>query len=246
MDHFISTSYTVLFGVNWWYFTAHDGQRIANSEAQQSILDDARKAGVGSGLDPTQARIAAEEKWAEEKGFSFFVLLASWFLKVGTKRYMTMRLISFFPLSLNTTPLQIFFMICLYSFAMHLRRGTYRSLPASKPGVAATATAPSQSSPFRRRGSQFGYSHLRNTSTASEYELPQNNSSAEDDGNGLDDVLQPRTPTSINIPKTQVQPPSPIEVPSAGPAYGYPASTSRPGAASPALMRSRSTGGEDQ
>lgn len=62
----------------------HDGQRLANSPAQQAILDEARHAGVGSGLDPTQAKLAAEAKWDEEKGFSFFVLAAAWMIKVSS------------------------------------------------------------------------------------------------------------------------------------------------------------------
>lgn len=149
-------------------------------------------------------------------------------------------------------------MICLYSFAMHVRRGSYRALPASKASVAATATAPAQgSSPFRRRGSNYAYSHLRNISTTSDYELsssagtPAGTIGKDGGSNGLEDVLEPRTPTSPSaatsaIPRTELQPPSPMDVPTAGAGVSYPGGTSRSGAKSPVLMRTRSTGGEER
>lgn len=87
LDHFISTAYTVLFAVDWWVFEPHDGQRIANSAAQQNIIDEARKAGVGSGLNADEAKLAAQAKWSEEKGFSLFVLIASWLVKACCRSY---------------------------------------------------------------------------------------------------------------------------------------------------------------
>lgn len=57
-------------------------------------------------------------------------------------------------------PAQVYFIFCLYSFALHLRRGTYHTLPQSRP---------SYSSPIRRGTRSLAgarYSHLRGASVA--------------------------------------------------------------------------------
>lgn len=36
-DHLISTLYTISFGISWYVDNPHDGQRIANSEAQKEV-----------------------------------------------------------------------------------------------------------------------------------------------------------------------------------------------------------------
>lgn len=67
------------------------------------------------------------------------------------------------PLSTRS---QVYFILALYSLAIHLRRGTYHNLPLSKP-----APPPRSSSwnPHHTRGAPSGgasYSHVRNHSIA--------------------------------------------------------------------------------
>ena len=78
LDHFIGTVYTATFGVLWWFFVPHDGRRVAHSDAQKSIAG----AGESSGLDPEQAKLAAEAVWSKEQGFALAVLIISWTVKV--------------------------------------------------------------------------------------------------------------------------------------------------------------------
>lgn len=234
----MSTAYTVTFAVHWWLVTPHDGRRIASSPAQQRIIDEARKAGVGSGLDPQQAIYAAQAKWNDEKGFSALVLVASWVIKV--RCLSSGRVVWCGVAGLTTESAQIFFLLCLYSFAMHLRRGTYRSLPTSKPGLAGTAVSSSQTaSPFRRRGSAYAYSHVRNASSVSEYEMHAESGAdgTKQGGSGLEDLEPTPVPSSLSQADGFASLGRPPMSVSGG---GVP--TVPGGAASPALMRSRSAG----
>ncbi|KAL7009873.1 hypothetical protein EMMF5_000781 [Cystobasidiomycetes sp. EMM_F5] len=138
-DHIVSTLYTVYFGVNWYVYTPHDGRRVANSEAQKEILEGHAAAG-GPGnhatVEDSQERARqALAVWRDERAFSTFVLLAGWLLK-------------------------IYFILVLYSFALHLRRGTFRTLLASQQaGKHGPSRRPSQAN-------GYSYSHLRSTSAA--------------------------------------------------------------------------------
>lgn len=212
LDHFIGTTYTVFFGVIWWVYHPHDGKREVHSDAQREILE---KSAHPSNLDPEQQRLAAQTIWTSERGFSLVVLCGSWLIK-------------------------IYFILCIYSFALHLRRGSYRHLAASASGANKSAS-PAPASQARRRSAQYVYSHVRNDSRASE--------GVEDESESLElervDVSQSlaRPP----IPKLEEVPPSPADT---APASTDPAlqfvkgspvtSTVAFGVAAPTLMRSRS------
>lgn len=144
IDHIISTLYMVFFGVTWYRYTPHDGRRVANSDAQKAILEAGLAAGHGQVDDAERARLALQV-WNDEKGFSTTVLVLGWLIK-------------------------IYFIAVLYSYAIHLRRGTFRALANSQQAQAAAKipSAAGQSAP-RRTANQNGYvySHLRNSSLAS-------------------------------------------------------------------------------
>ncbi|THH09928.1 hypothetical protein EW145_g1688 [Phellinidium pouzarii] len=101
-DHILSTAWTIFFAVVWWIYTPHDGRRQANSAAQEQLMED------GAGHDMTdEARTAAAlQIWNKEKGLAAAVLIVGWCAK-------------------------IYFAILVYSYAIHLRKGSYRSLPQS-------------------------------------------------------------------------------------------------------------------
>ncbi|KAG5647432.1 hypothetical protein DXG03_009362 [Asterophora parasitica] len=104
-DHIFSTSWTVFFSVVWWVYTPHDGQRKANSAAQQAMMDVGK---LNSTLTPAEREAAAMEIWNQEKGTAAAIIILSWISK-------------------------IYFILLLYSYASHLRKGSYRSLPLSRP-----------------------------------------------------------------------------------------------------------------
>lgn len=107
-DHIISTAWTVFFAVVWWIYTPHDGRRQANSPAQQEMM----KGAIGNHLNMTETeRIAAANMiWDEEKGKAAIVIVGSWLIK-------------------------IYFALLLYSYAVHLRKGSYRALPHTRQGT---------------------------------------------------------------------------------------------------------------
>jgi len=103
LDHLFSTCWTVFFGVIWWEYTPHDGKRVANSDAQREMMDGA--SGMeGHNMTEAERTAAALSIWNKEKSFAVAVLIAGWLIK-------------------------IYFAAMIYSYAYHLRRGTYRSLP---------------------------------------------------------------------------------------------------------------------
>lgn len=120
LDHMISTFWTLLFTFNWFYFTPHDGQPtttqsshqtglmdlIETIEAQYRTPEEMQKLHHDQ-LTPGQRKMSAERIWKEEKDFSAAVLTLGWLVK-------------------------IYFALVLYSYALHLRHGTYRTLPLSK------------------------------------------------------------------------------------------------------------------
>jgi len=117
-DHILSTAWTVFFAVTWWFFTPHDGRRQANSKAQEEMM----KTGVsidGHTWTKEERVQAAMVIWNKEKGTAATVIAFSWLAK-------------------------IYFAALLYSYATHLRRGSYRSLPNSRPNpTSSTANASS-------------------------------------------------------------------------------------------------------
>ena len=116
-DHMLSTAWTLYFGLAWFLFNPHDGQKPPLNEYQEGLM------GLIESIESQyetnknihhvpltgQARIdAAQRVWKGERGFSAFVLIFGWMIK-------------------------IYFALILYSYALHLRHGTYRTLPLSKP-----------------------------------------------------------------------------------------------------------------
>ncbi|KAJ1018146.1 hypothetical protein NDA16_005012 [Ustilago loliicola] len=128
LDHMISTFWTLLFTFNWWYFTPHDGQPTTNQSSHQTGLmhlietiesqyrtpEQMAKLHHDQ-LTPEQRKISAQRIWKEEKDFSAAVLTLGWLVK-------------------------IYFALVLYSYALHLRHGTYRTLPLSKASANSAAT----------------------------------------------------------------------------------------------------------
>ena len=104
IDHLVATAYLVVFGISWFVYNPHDGESIVNSAAQASMMEHSS----ASTLTDEQRHAAAQQIWREERGVAFAVLLGSYLLR-------------------------IYFVAIVYSFALHLRRGTYTSLPLSKP-----------------------------------------------------------------------------------------------------------------
>jgi len=105
-DHILSTSWTVFFAVIWWVYTPHDGRRTANSAAQKQMME-----AVNSTLTGEQRAAAAMEIWNHEKGTAAAIIIISWMSKM-------------------------YFALLLYSYATHLRKGSYRSLPLTRPSAA--------------------------------------------------------------------------------------------------------------
>jgi len=104
-DHVLSTAWTVFFAVVWWVYTPHDGRRTVNSAAQEEMA----KGGNGGSHNMTEKeRVeAAHMIWDQEKGTAAGIIIISWLVK-------------------------IYFALLIYSYAMHLRKGSYHSLPHSR------------------------------------------------------------------------------------------------------------------
>ncbi|KAF8637588.1 hypothetical protein AX17_002657 [Amanita inopinata Kibby_2008] len=113
-DHIFSTTWTVFFAVDWWIYQPHDGRRQANSPAQQQMIEISHIA--NSTLSPAQREAAAMAIWGKEKGTAAFIIVVSWLFR-------------------------FYLVLLVYSYATHLRKGSYRSLPLSRPAVMA-ASAP--------------------------------------------------------------------------------------------------------
>jgi len=100
VDHVFSTAWTFYFAIVWWVYIPHDGQRPANSAAQEAIR---QGAGVNHTMTDAQRAAAADILWHEEKGAAGMVIIVSWLSK-------------------------LFFALLLYSYAHHLRKGTFNSI----------------------------------------------------------------------------------------------------------------------
>ncbi|KAH7910306.1 Inositolphosphorylceramide synthase subunit Kei1-domain-containing protein [Hygrophoropsis aurantiaca] len=100
VDHVLSTAWTAFFAVVWWLYTPHDGRHQSNSAAQDAIR---QGAGVNHTMTDAQRAAAADMIWQEEKGTAAMVIVVSWLSK-------------------------IYFALLLYSYAVHLRKGSYNSI----------------------------------------------------------------------------------------------------------------------
>ena len=152
MDHIVSTLWTVYFGVAWWSFTAHDGKRISNSPAQEEVSTGGASYGHHPPiLSETQRAEAALELWNEERNFAAGIIFAGWCIKVGPLSpnlpvsssprlssfvFLASFLHSSWPNKTFTNKTsggpQLYFIIVIYTYALHLRHGTYRTLPLSR------------------------------------------------------------------------------------------------------------------
>ena len=88
IDHLISTVYTAFFAVLWYAYIPHDGERVANSEAQKAMMGDG---GMGGKLDHDARKAAALALWKSERGFSAAVIVGGWFIKVSRVRETRLR-----------------------------------------------------------------------------------------------------------------------------------------------------------
>jgi len=111
-DHILNTIWTVYFAVHWWLYTPHDGRRNANSPAQQALIDG--YIGEHQSMSEAERIAAAERVWHSEKAQALTIIILGWLIK-------------------------FYFAALLYSFAHHLRRGSYRSLPLSRPNMYGTS-----------------------------------------------------------------------------------------------------------
>lgn len=113
-DHIFSTSWTVFFGINYWLWTPHDGARQINSKAQDEMIKNSNV--TLHHITPEEREAAAMEIWNHEKGMAAMIIVLGWLCK-------------------------IYFAFLLYSYASHLRKGSYRSLPLSRAGYAALSSS---------------------------------------------------------------------------------------------------------
>ncbi|KAJ7743822.1 DUF1753-domain-containing protein [Mycena metata] len=104
-DYVLSTSWTAYFAVAWWFHTPHDGARQANSQAQEDLIAIANL--TGPVLTDEQRAEAARLIWNAEKGMAFAVIVISWLSK-------------------------IYLGALIYSYALHLRKGSYRALALTR------------------------------------------------------------------------------------------------------------------
>jgi len=113
-DHVVSTAWLVFFAVLWWVYTPHDGRRQANSDAQREMMN-AVPITSNRNMTDVERVMAAMTIWDEEKGRATAVIVLGWLAK-------------------------FYFAALLYSYAAHLRKGTYRALPHSRINGSAPAS----------------------------------------------------------------------------------------------------------
>ncbi|KAH9893504.1 DUF1753-domain-containing protein [Cubamyces lactineus] len=109
-DHILSTAWLVFFGVLWWFYTPHDGRVQVNSDAQKEVME----SGAGHNMTDEERAAAAMTIWNAEKGIASAMIVVGWLAK-------------------------IYFAALLYSYAIHLRKGSYRSLPRTRPYQASSS-----------------------------------------------------------------------------------------------------------
>ncbi|KZT59486.1 DUF1753-domain-containing protein [Calocera cornea HHB12733] len=102
LDHAISTIWLAYFALEWWVYTPHDGQRVANSPAQEALI----KSVQGHNMSDEERAVAAQTIWDNEKGTAGAVVAISWLVKW-------------------------YFIAVVFSYALRLRSGNYHSLPSS-------------------------------------------------------------------------------------------------------------------
>lgn len=93
-DHLLSSAWTLLFGLWWFLYLPHNGDRPVLAPHQAGLMDliesiekSYEEPGKQLHHEPLigQERIeAAQRVWREERGFSFAVIASGWLLKVGS------------------------------------------------------------------------------------------------------------------------------------------------------------------
>jgi len=145
-DHMLSTAWTAFFAIVWWLWTPHDGHPQAHSAAQEGVI---RVANITQHLTPAEREAAAMAIWNYEKGTAAAVIAISWLFK-------------------------IYFALLIYSYATHLRKGSYRSLPLSRSNYTSIPssangnsyeTALDMADDEELAGGDFYHVPLRNTNT---------------------------------------------------------------------------------
>ncbi|KAI0741621.1 Inositolphosphorylceramide synthase subunit Kei1-domain-containing protein [Daedaleopsis nitida] len=102
-DHILSSAWLMFFAVVWWFYTPHDGRVQVNSDAQKEVME----SGAGHNMTDEERAAAAMTIWNAEKGAATAMIVLGWLVK-------------------------IYFAALLYSYAIHLRKGSYRSLPYTR------------------------------------------------------------------------------------------------------------------
>jgi len=176
LDHLINTFYICYFAQSWYLHTPHDGRRTASSDMQRQVAD-LGDGGPWRDMTPEERMAAAESVWMYERGFSAAVLVAGWLLK-------------------------LWFISIIYSYAIHLRRGSYHSLPLSM--SSSTSSAPRQYSNGAAR--KAGYKHLRMNSDVTD--MSSNGVWDEEEGDYSDGAYMEDTEDGIGLGRTR-----PMEVP---------------------------------
>jgi len=132
LDHLISTLYLVYFGIEWYYKNPHDGRREAHGDAQKNMMNP-----DAPRLSPEMRKQAAQAIWKEERGFATAILVLVWLTK-------------------------LYFIFVVYSFALHLRRGTYTTLPLSRPPSTISTSSRLRTLSRSLNSPSYSYSQLRN------------------------------------------------------------------------------------
>ncbi|PLW06878.1 hypothetical protein PCANC_25532 [Puccinia coronata f. sp. avenae] len=93
-------------------------------------------------LSPEMRKQAAQAIWQEERGFASAILALVWLTK-------------------------LYFIFVVYSFALHLRRGTYTTLPLSRPPSTISTSTRLRPVSHALNSPSYSYSQLRNPTDAS-------------------------------------------------------------------------------
>jgi len=78
---------------------------------------------ANSTLSPAERQVAAMEIWQREKGSAAFVIIFAWFIR-------------------------LYFVLLMYSYAFHLRKGSYRTLPLSRSASAVLPLSSTANVPY--------------------------------------------------------------------------------------------------
>jgi len=133
LDHVLSTVWLAYFAVEWWYYTPHDGRRVAHSAAQEQLMGSVG----GHNMTEAERTMAAEAIWNKEKGPASVVLVLGWLVKW-------------------------YFAAIIFAYANRLRNGSYRSIPQSNVPLSALPH-PGTSLDENDDGTVDGYYHSPHT-----------------------------------------------------------------------------------